>query len=301
MDDLSRSFFEMKFELAFLKKKADEFQDFFSDIMERRHNNGDFIRVRPWGNIGDRKNDGYLKSEATLFQVYAPNEMAAAAAIAKIDEDFNGALPHWKQYFDKWKFVHNATKGLGPDITAKLLALDQANANIAVTHFGFVELRGKFFELNETDIVHLVGHVPSSQNLASVGFEAFKTILGQIIITKNSGPIDLRPVPENKLAINNFSDHVKHMIKFGLSKTTLVKEFFEKWPDATYGDSITTSISNEYLRLKGTGINQDNIFYELRNFVLGNGTKTADYEMACLVVLSYFFEECDIFEREAIA
>jgi hypothetical protein len=31
---------------------------------------------------------------------------------------------------------------------------------------------------------------------------------------------------------------------------------------------------------------------------LGDMAKLAEQDMACLVVLSYFFEECDIFERE---
>jgi len=38
------------------------------------------------GNAGDRKNDGYLRSERTLFQVYAPNEISANDATAKINE-----------------------------------------------------------------------------------------------------------------------------------------------------------------------------------------------------------------------
>lgn len=37
---------------------------------------------------GDRKNDGYLKSEQRVFQVYAPNEMNAARATAQ-----SGRLP----------------------------------------------------------------------------------------------------------------------------------------------------------------------------------------------------------------
>lgn len=69
--------------------------------MEKRYP-ADFARVRPWGNVGDRKNDGYLKSKRQLFQLYAPNELTAAVTIAKIEEDFTGALPHWKEYFDTW-------------------------------------------------------------------------------------------------------------------------------------------------------------------------------------------------------
>lgn len=146
MDPVARAFYELKFKTAFLEKKGTEFQDFFSTIMEKVHQS-DFIRVRPWGKVGDRKNDGYLKSERTLFQVYAPNEMTAAEALSKIDEDFNGALPHWKAHFDKWIFVHNSASGLGPDVTKKILELDDANEP-EVTHWGQEELRQKVFELN---------------------------------------------------------------------------------------------------------------------------------------------------------
>lgn len=298
MDALSRSFYEMKFELCYLKKKGNEFQDFFAEIMEKRHRDGDFIRVRPWGNTGDRKNDGYLSSERTLFQVYAPNEMTAAAAISKIEEDFAEALPYWQTHFDIWRFVHNSQIGLGPQVTAKLLELDQQNTSIAIAPFGFEDLRTKFFELPEVDIVHVVGNVPTAQNLNNVGFESFKTLLGHIMLNRGVVTPDLRPVPHDKIAINKFSPHVEHLIRFGFTKTGLVREFFEKWPDATYGDLITGSINTEYLRLRDSGLNSDNIFYGLRAFVLGTMTLTSEQEMACLVVLSYFFEECDIFERE---
>ena len=74
----------------------------------------DFMACRPWGNRGDRKNDGFLKSERRLFQVYAPNEMTEAKAIAKIQEDFEGAKAYWGKHFDKWVFAHNAVKAFRP-------------------------------------------------------------------------------------------------------------------------------------------------------------------------------------------
>ena len=119
MDALSRDYYEIKFERDFLKKTATEFQDFFSEIMEKCHP-ADFQRVRPWGNIGDQKNDGYLTSEKMLFQVYAPNEMEAAKTVAKMDEDYREAMRHWKKYFTTWVFVHNSRKGLGPDVSRKM-------------------------------------------------------------------------------------------------------------------------------------------------------------------------------------
>ena len=87
--NLQRAFYEQKFEIAFLRAKGDAFQDLFEKLMGLAYK-ADFMPCRPWGNRGDRKNDGFLKSERRLFQVYAPNEMKETQPISKIQEDFKG-------------------------------------------------------------------------------------------------------------------------------------------------------------------------------------------------------------------
>ena len=156
MSDASYIYYDSEFEKAFLRKKANSFQDFFADIMEKRYP-GDFIRVRPWGAAGDRKNDGYMQSRRTLFQVYAPNDLSERRATSKITEDFQGALPYWKQYFEHWIFVHNSREGLGPGIVAKLLELDSSHDNIRVTAWGYEELLNEFQLLKNHDKAALVG------------------------------------------------------------------------------------------------------------------------------------------------
>ena len=153
---------EAVFERDFIKKTADEFQDFFSEIMEKRYPT-DFIRVRPWGKVGDRKNDGYLTSTRTLFQVYAPNELSSADCIKKINDDFTGALPHWRQHFDTWVFVHNSRKegGLGPDVTKTILELSTKQPGVVVQSWGFAELRKLSFELPPADLCALL-HLPAT-------------------------------------------------------------------------------------------------------------------------------------------
>lgn len=95
LDKVTREFFDLKFRCAFMERRGDSFQDFFSSIMELRHP-ADFQRVRPWGSAGDWKNDGYLRSSRTLFQCYAPNELKVADCLTKIDAEFASATPHWK-------------------------------------------------------------------------------------------------------------------------------------------------------------------------------------------------------------
>ena len=97
--DLQQAYYEQRFENLFLKSRGNTFQEFFEKLMGLAYKT-DFMACRPWGNRGDRKNDGFLKSEQQLFQVYAPNEMKEAVAIKKITDDF-AAIPadHRANYF----------------------------------------------------------------------------------------------------------------------------------------------------------------------------------------------------------
>lgn len=134
MDSVAYDWYKLKFRIAVLEKNGDEYQDFFSDIMEKCYP-GDFQRIRPWGKVGDEKNDGYWRTKRTVFQVYAPNNMTDAKAIAKIDKDFHGALEHWAEWMDCWVFVHNSRE-LAPRTEKKLLKLNDTNSLVRIFWWG---------------------------------------------------------------------------------------------------------------------------------------------------------------------
>lgn len=299
MDQLKHSFYELKFENAFYEKGGNEFQDFFSKIMEKCHP-GDFLRVRPWGNDGDRKNDGYLCSQRTLFQVYAPNEMNASDAVAKINADFHGALQYWEKYFDKWIFVHNSRKGLGPQITIKLLELNNYHVSVRVTAWGFEELRQNVFSRNEVDLASLLGPAPSSRDMFGVRYANVQEVLGHI--AKQEPPLlqDLLPVPSDKLKRNHLSTYVQNMLICGMQKADLVGNFFNDHPNATYGDEIAAAFKEEYDKCRRLEMDSDTIFHKLQAFTGGSERGSPTYEAAVLAVLAYLFEQCDIFERSMI-
>lgn len=71
MDELQRHFFQLKFRIAFLESQGKAFENLFSRIMGHAFT-GDFQAVRPYGNKGDLKCDGYRASDRTVFLCYAP-------------------------------------------------------------------------------------------------------------------------------------------------------------------------------------------------------------------------------------
>jgi hypothetical protein len=298
LDELRRSYYNLRIERDYLKLKGTEFQNWFADIMERCHP-GDFIRVRPWGARGDEKCDGYLQSIKMVFQVYAPNDMKAAEAINKINEDFSGALVHWSGRMDRWTFVHNARDGLSPAIVKELLDLQGRNQPLIIGHWGYVEISGRVFSvLSDNDLASLFGPAPSYDALKNVGYGELKVVLDTIKKQPPALDSDVHEPPADKIKINALSDDVETLLRGGFRKSAQVEKFFHDWHDPTYGDHIASAFKNEYERLKSTGLSPDETFCGLQEFAGGARRGTPEHESAVLAVLAYLFEECDIFERE---
>lgn len=297
MDDVTRSHYEHKFEIAFLKAKGDTFQTLFEELMGRAHP-ADFIACRPWGKVGDRKNDGYLKSERTLFQVYAPNEMTAAEAVRKIGEDFSGSLPHWKQYFDIWVFVHNAYDGLSPQIVAKLLELDSKHSPIRVTHWGLEELRQRLRRILLESLQSWLGFAPTDTAKRSLSVADLEAVLNHIAQAQSPAGEIPRPVPTGKIEANGLSRSVTALLILGMEKAELVRRFFDLWHDPLYGDRLATTFRVRYLQLRDQSpkIGPDEIFHELHTWAGGTWASSPSLHVAVYTVLAFFFEQCEIFE-----
>jgi hypothetical protein len=297
VDRIARSYYESKFQIDFLKAKGDAFQTLFEQVMEKAHPE-DFIPCRPWGKFGDRKNDGYLKSERTLFQVYAPNKMTAAAAIAKIEEDFAGALPYWQQYFDKWVFVHNAYDGLSPQIVAKLLELEQKHSPIKVTHWSLEELRQRFRRIDLDALQSWFGFAPTDAAKRSLSVEELESVLHHIAQSHPPKTELPRPVPTGKIEANGLSLNVAILLKAGMEKAELVEKFFDQWHDPLYGDRLAGTFRARYIELRDQSpeIGPDAIFHELHTWAGGTWASSTGLQVAVLAVLAFFFEQCEVFE-----
>jgi hypothetical protein len=64
MENLDRNYLRLQFWLRIHEKSATEFQSFFEDIMQEAFS--DFQKIRPYGNQGDRGNDGYRPDEGII-------------------------------------------------------------------------------------------------------------------------------------------------------------------------------------------------------------------------------------------
>ncbi|MCI0350993.1 MAG: hypothetical protein L0Z53_16325, partial [Acidobacteriales bacterium] len=219
MDQQTSTFYELRFRNQYLELKAAAFQDLFVAIMSKAHPE-DFFPCRPWGRAGDRKNDGYLKSERTLFQVYAPNEMRMSEAVSKVETDLQEALPYWRDHFDTWVFVHNSHGGLPPDVIAKLLQLERDHPPIKLTHWGFDELLRRFQLLPPEAMLSLYGSPPPAAETKKPSEVRRRLKLAQELTRDGKGSEGIKEMKE-ALAIaradGNEEEEVEILVALALS------------------------------------------------------------------------------------
>lgn len=114
------------------ESSATEFQRLFEDVMKRYK--PEFMQIKPYGNIGDRKADGLLRADGEVFQVYAPDDFTQAKLIKKINEDLDGAVKEWGKDMKSWTFVYNVRRGLPPDIPTILNKKQEQYPKIRINH-----------------------------------------------------------------------------------------------------------------------------------------------------------------------
>jgi HEAT repeat protein/energy-coupling factor transporter ATP-binding protein EcfA2 len=131
--DAITNYHHLKFQNRCLRGSGDDFQQLFEDIMVRARP-GEFERVRPYGKFGDRKCDGLIQAEGTIFQVYSPDELKQSEVQKKIDKDLDGAVAHWRDALKTWLFVYNVRRGVPPDILGTLQKKQKQYPNIKIDH-----------------------------------------------------------------------------------------------------------------------------------------------------------------------
>ena len=215
-----RYYWRIALELKLRKCNGDAFRDFFSTVMGLLHGD-DFVRVRPYGALGDKGCDGYLQSNGKVFQCYGAlaGELKQVATLTtKMKDDFAKALKNLTAIMREWHMVHNIADGLPVEALTTMNALKDSNPSLA---FGFVGVEGiseRVFRLQPAQIESFLGPVASDADATTLDAAALRNLVQHLrseadAIDFNS--TDLRPVPLHKLTYNNLPNHWKQLIAGG--------------------------------------------------------------------------------------
>ncbi len=296
MDSIERAFYDMKFDLLFQAKTANEFQQFFSQIMSARYP-GDFVATRPWGQLGDQKCDGYILSSGTFYQVYAPEELEHKATTEKMKTDFDGALKKWGNKIHTWVFVHNSKVGVPPHVLQQLVTFQSEHSDISFSHLGKTELKSLLFETSEQHIRDILGSVPTYSNINNLSMESIKKTLLGISTSTTPVPSDIKPVSQKKLEANGLSVATKQLFELGMIKSRLIESFFKQWHDPNLEENTATEMNKIYKAAVNDGLYPDDIFQRIFTTISGSDYGNPTVMISSLTVMAYFFQTCDIFEQ----
>jgi len=181
MDTNSRAFARNMFRLKVYESEGQAYEDLFINIMARANPN--FKPVKPQGNIGDRKNDGYDNKTGTYYQVYAPEDLSKSQtdALKKIERDFSGLKAFWDGIYPVQEFyfvLNDKYQGTYPTLQKEVAQIGTKHGLKESHILGAHNLENILFSLADDIIVSIVGHIPSLDNSDFLFLTGFTYFMG---------------------------------------------------------------------------------------------------------------------------
>lgn len=298
------------FKNKILDKMGNEFQSLFWDIMSCAYS--DFQKVKPHGNRGDSKNDGYHTSNGTYYQVYAPAELRIneAKAISKLKQDFEGLKVFWDSHLKINKFcyvLNDKYKGISPNLNTCLLDLAKENPDIEFKFFLAKELEDEFMSLSEDNMTAIIGLIPAPEKIETIDFSILTEIINYIL--EKQKPSNLHENLNStefieKIKFNNLNTNISNLLRVANFQAGALDEFFSL--NSNYTKKELRDIFVEYYeegkeKIEDCDIKNDLVFSHILDKtcteLIESRPDQAKYiQDAALVLISYYFESCDIFE-----
>ncbi len=301
-----RFFARQIFELRVRRAKGEAFQELFNAVMQLRY--PDFIPMRPYGDVGDRKNDGYLRNSGTFFQVYAPRDptRSIAQAAKKAQDDFAGLFAHWNatHALRAYQFAFNDEYGGSVvPIEDALAAISQANS-IPTRVFLAKDLEAEAFELPMEKLERAIDTVlPDPGEIADADYEAVRDVISHVMHSDAPNPRArklLAPDFAIKLKFNGLSEDVADLLRVAARQSDVVGNFFSN-RSGTHRQDLRDHLAEIYAharqRAKKNTATSDAIFFDVLDAMQPPSRRNnRQIQNAALIVMAYYFEACDIFE-----
>lgn len=290
------------------------FEDLFTNIQTRFNSN--FRQIKPQGQYGDRKNDGYDHSAGLYYQVFAPENISkstsASDAVEKAERDFAGLKSYWDSIcpIRHYRFVLNDKyKGSFPEIEQRLSQIQKQHQLISSSVFLAKDLEDAAMSLNADDFYLCIGFVPIISTLHNVEFG----VLGEVIeyVSQNQYPLVaqqalIAPDFNKKIIFNNLSSAIGILLNNANFQRANIDEYFRL--NSSFAKQHLRDLMNALYKKAIIEVPQDDpttladrqFWRILENCIpprLKQKSHIAVAQAAALVLIAYYFESCDIFEE----
>ena len=202
------------FENRIRRSDGNAFEDLFTQVMN--YAEPEFEQIKPWGNIGDRKNDGFNRSKGVFYQVFAPEDISKRYpdTITKLEKDFAGLLSQWSPVKEFYFVVNDKYKGVNADANQTIANIVKNNSLIKGKILTAKDIEAIVFGLADDLIIRIVGFLPDWEQITSLDFSVLNRVLGFIMklpVKKGQGIIKF-PDWDEKIIFNNLSKGTKQYL-----------------------------------------------------------------------------------------
>lgn len=299
------------FKNELVQSMGDAFQQIFNRLMKEAY--GNFEKIEVQGSIGDRKCDGYLKGEGVFYQVYGPkdyetNTTSLTAAISKMEKDFEGLKAHIDAGFweglKEYIFVFKSHRGSYPDLIEKRNSLEKAYTNIRFKIYDIDDLLSIFNKLSDSSISLVSNTYIPEPDFGNVSYEIMGEIIKHLITVGASKNIDLNLTPpdfEEKIEFNNICNYYGMNLKIASYSIPKLEDYLSSYANPDIGDFLCSIFKRLYITAKTECPDSPDLQFK---FILENCHNNAIpsfqiqiFETNSYIMMSKYFEACDIFEE----
>ncbi|MFC2307782.1 MAG: ABC-three component system protein [Bacteroidota bacterium] len=302
MDRNTRHIIRLMFQNRIYQYDGVVFEDFFTRIMQCYNRN--FHQVKPQGQYGDRKNDGFDSTTGTYYQVYAPEDIRIREknTIEKLAVDFAGLYSHWQSITPIKRFfyvVNDKYKGVYPSLYAELQKIKYLYPEITVDLLLSKNLEDIFMGLDEDSITSIIGIIPVPDNI-ELEYGVMKDVVDYLLKVETNPQQEVIPIHPDftaKIVFNSLSDKVANFLKYHRINEYAISDFFE-W-NSNFAKSelrnVFNGLYNEALNmLPDSEDKNDRVFFYIYEKAYPKHSVAID--SAIFTLMAYYFEYCDIFE-----
>jgi hypothetical protein len=292
MKSTVRTFFKNKIYNA----DGQKFEDIFTDIM--RYAEPEFQQIKPYGRVGDKKNDGYIKSKGIYFQVYGPEDIAKSISYAKgkLKEDFSGLLKEWKPVNEFYFIINDKYKGIPSDLEIEINKLVEENNLNGGGVKGAAYLENLLFSLTDDQIPIITGHIPDPSRIRYLDYSILNEVIGYIMgmsLAKAMSSDIKMPDWDEKIKFNGLSQSVARLLNNGAIQIASLDKYLMNQGNFL-ADDLRNKMNEIYVAEKEKLIG-DKLFWQIVTIASPKDEQT--YQIAVIVIMAKYFEACDIFER----
>lgn len=296
----------LRFKVRAYQSDGQAFEDLFTRIMSKKL--PAFRQIKPQGQLGDRKNDGFDDASGTYFQVFAPEDIwkGDKYGAAKLATDLAGLLKHWSQAGQVKAFryvVNDKYKGLGPEIEQTLRDQRPLHPELdPLSSFLTGHLEDEFLSLDPFHQDEILGGMAPSMTPETVDNDALSAVIHHILHDDGPMPslaIPLDPSLDRKIEFNKLPAPIASHLRSRNAEAASVVSAFFRYRSTSDKELLGQRFKGFYNTAETLFVDahetQSLIFYQILDHITLQ--KTTRHQNAALLLMAYYFEACDIYKE----